>query len=69
MLAIVDSKRASSQTFGFVLIKDLLPTITNLQNPEQISNAISNAAVNLTPYFSLSEEECELYTRDRRAHV
>lgn len=63
MLAIVDSKRASSQTFGFVLITDLLPTINILQNPEQTSNVICKAAVDLTPYFSLSEQECELYTR------
>ena len=62
ILTIVDNGRASFNTFGFVLITDLLPNTIKLQEPEKISNTIANAIVDLAPYFSLNDEECKKYT-------
>lgn len=63
ILTIVDNGRASFNTFGFVLITDLLPHTIKLQAPEETSNIISNAMIDLTPYFSLDDEECNEYTK------
>lgn len=57
MLALVDSRQAHLHSFGFVLNASLLPSIEQLQHPSQTSQAISNAMVDLKPYFSITDEE------------
>lgn len=59
MLALVDSGKAYSDSFGFVLDASLLQSNELLRNPLQTSQAISNAMVDLKPYFSITDEECE----------
>lgn len=57
MLTLVDSRQARLNSFGFVLNTSLLPSIEQLQHPSQTSQAISDAMVDLKPYFSITDEE------------
>lgn len=62
MLTLVDSGLAAADTFGFVLVRNLLSALNHLQDPASIAHAIASAMVNLDPYFALPDETCEEYS-------
>ncbi|WP_322050641.1 DUF4427 domain-containing protein [Paraburkholderia bannensis] len=53
MLTLVDRHVAIEKTFGFVLVRDRLPSITGLQDPAQLAEKIEGSKVNLKPYLSV----------------
>ena len=61
VLTLIDSGQVSIDTFGFILVSDLLPTTDKLMDPNCITSAISSAMIDLSPYFSLSVEKCSEY--------
>jgi len=62
MLTLVDGRLADRDTFGFVLATSRLPAATQLQDPLRLSQEIADAAVDLEPYFSMSDDLCEEYS-------
>lgn len=57
ILVLIDRGIITKNTYKFILAADELPPTCNLINPKDISQAISESIVDLTPIFSYDENE------------
>jgi hypothetical protein len=62
MLTLVDNNTAELETFGFVLVSDLLPKLYELREPANITAKINSAMITLAPYITISNDVCQNYS-------